>query len=231
MPEGLAAAEVGKEIAEHAAHVAHSSHGDGRERALSIAEAVLLSLVTLIAAWSAYAAAQWSTESSVRLAEASAARTDANRESDEATTQRNFDASTFNTWFAAYAAGNERLEELAKRRFRPVFRVAFNAWIAAGIEKPSTPAGPTYMPQYRLPEIAAARRLDARAEVAFAAGSAAGKTSDKYVRATIFLASVLFLVGISAHFPLRGARYVLVTLGACLLILAIVQLLGLPRPT
>ena len=229
MPEGLAAAEAGKELAEHAAH--HASSGDRRERALSIAEAVLLSLVTVIAAWSAYAAAKWSTESSVGLAQASAARTEANRATDLATTQRNFDASTFNTWFAAYAAGNERLEHLAERRFRPVFRVAFDAWIAAGIEKPSTPAGPTYMPQYRLPEIAEARRLDARADVAFAAGTEAGKTSDKYVRATIFLASVLFLVGISSHFPLRGARYVLVSLGACLLILAIVQLSQLPRPS
>src|SRR4051812_44068271 len=114
MPEGLAATEVGKEIAEHGEHHRAAAHrADRRERALSIAEAVLLSLVTIIAAWSAYAAARWNTESSVSLATASAARTEANRASYEATTTRNFDASTFNTWFAAYAAGNERLEALA----------------------------------------------------------------------------------------------------------------------
>src|SRR4051794_37226425 len=156
MPEGLAASEVGKEIAAHAEHHAALAPHDRRDRLLSITEAILLSLVTVIAAWSAYSAARWSTESSVGLAKASAARTQANREAYSAQEQRNFDASTFNTWFSAYAVGNDRLMHLAQRRFRPAFRVAFDAWMAAGIDKATTPPGPTYMPQYRQPEIAAA---------------------------------------------------------------------------
>jgi hypothetical protein len=50
------------------------------------------------------------------------------------------------------------------------------------------------------------------------------------VRDTVFLATVLFLAGISGHFSPRTARYDLVTAGALLLILAVVQLLGLPGP-
>ena len=44
------------------------------------------------------------------------------------------------------------------------------------------------------------------------------------------LASVLFLVGISTHFPLRGVRIGLLALGAALLVFAAVQILQLPFP-
>ena len=91
-------------------------------------------------------------------------------------------------------------------------------------------AGPTYMPQYREPGLARATTLDRDADALFDQGSDQGNTSDKYIRTTVFLASVLFLVGISTHFPLRSARFVLVGLGGALLILSLVQLVQLPRP-
>jgi len=66
--------------------------------------------------------------------------------------------------------------------------------------------------------------------IEFAKGSEAGSTSDKYVRDTVFLATVLFLVGISSHFPVLGGRYGLLGLAGALLIFSVVQLLGLPGP-
>jgi hypothetical protein len=41
---------------------------------------------------------------------------------------------------------------------------------------------------------------------------------------------VLFLVGISTHFPARSGRYALVGLGAVLLVVSLVQLSDLPGP-
>jgi hypothetical protein len=225
MGHGLAPSEVGKEIAEHAKQRAH----ERRERMLSIAEAVLLSLVALLAAWSGYAAAKWSTESRVSLAEALTARAKANRANLEALELRNFDSSTFEAWFAAYTAGNEQAMELAERRFRPEFRVAFDAWRATRPEaNPRAPRGPTYMPQYRQPQLRVGERLDAQADEAFATGASAGKTADDYVRTTVFLAVVLFLVGISAHFPLRSARYGLIAFATVLLVASLVRLAQLP---
>ena len=72
--------------------------------------------------------------------------------------------------------------------------------------------------------------LDEKAGGAFAAGSKAGTTADDYVRTTVVLAVVLFLVGISAHFPLRSARYGLIALGATLLVISVVLLTQLERP-
>lgn len=227
MSEGLSATDVGKEIAGHAKHPEHEQ----RDRLLSIAEAVLLSIVALLAAWSGYAAAKWSTESRLHLAESSTARAKASRAHLEAMELRNFDSSTFNAWFAAYTAGNEQAMAVAERRFRPEFRVAFDAWRATKPESnPNAPPGPTYMPQYRQPGLARSTALDEQAEEAFAAGSEAGATADDYVRTTVVLAVVLFLVGISTHFPLRGARYGLIAVGAALLVISVVLLTQLERP-
>ena len=120
-----------------------------------------------------------------------------------------------------------------ERRFRPGFQVAFDAWRATKPESnPNAPRGPTYMPEYHQPGLIEAGVLDKQADEAFASGEDAGSRSDKYIRTTVFLASVLFLVGISTRFPLRGGRYALVGLGAVLLVISFVLLLQLPgQPT
>ena len=166
MPEGLSPQEVGKEIAGHAEEGKLKNAHQERDRIVSILEAVLLAIVALLAAWSGYAAAKWSTESRVGLAEGSAARTKANRANLEALELRSFDASTFNAWFTAYTVKNQQAMELAEGRFRPQFRVAFDAWRATDPESnPNAPPGPTYMPQYRQPGLIKGRALDAKADV------------------------------------------------------------------
>jgi hypothetical protein len=228
MSAGLSASEAGKEIGEHAGH---ADPHERRDLLVSITEAVLLSLVALLAAWSGYAAAKWSTQSRVELATASSLRIEGNRADENAFELRNFDASTFNAWFTAYTVGNKTAMRLAKHRFRPEFTVAFDAWRATKPEtNPEAPRGPTYMPQYKQPGVAKARILDARAKAAFLDGEKDGSTADKYIRLTVVLASILFLVGISTHFPVRGIRYGLVGLGIALLVLSLVQLSRLPLP-
>ena len=233
MPEGLSAAEVGKEIAEHKKHADHGEdeHLDRGERLLSIVEAVLLSAVALLAAYSGFAAAKWSTESSVSLAKASALRTKANRADLEALQTQTLDSVSFNAWFTAFVAGNKRAEALAQGRLRPGYRPAFEAWLATDpAHNPNAPPGPAYMPQYVIPQQVQANHLDAQADEEFASGSDAGGTADKYVRDTVFLATVLFLIGISGHVKLRQARYGLVGIGAILLVFSVIQLIGLPPP-
>lgn len=198
---------------------------------IAIVEAVLLSVVTILAAWSGYSAAKWGTESSLDLARASATRSKANRLFQQSLTVRVGDATTFNAWFGAYLTGRPNAIRVAERRFRPGFRGAFDAWMATHpFTNPRAPYGPQAMPQYRPLGEATARRLDHQADELYADGRHAGKTEDHYVRVTVILASVLFLVGISSHFPLRGVRLGLIGVGGVLLVAAVVAILRLPAP-
>ena len=231
MPEGLSPAEVGKEIGEHNQH-AKADGKEDRTRTLIIIEAVLLAVVAVLAAWSGYASAKWGTESSLRLAKASAARTEANRADLNALTTKNFDSSTFDAWFTAYTLNNQTAMNIAVKRFSPQFLIAFNSWLATDpATNPNAPKGPTYMPDYVQPGLAQSKALDAKADAAYTSGEVAASNSDNYVRTTIFLASVLFLVGISTHFRLRGARIATITVGSAVMSLAIVSLALAPKPT
>jgi hypothetical protein len=226
----LSAPEVGKEIAEHA-HRSGAASDHRRDRLLSITEAILLSLVAVLAAYSGYAAAKWATESSVSLARASTSRAKANRSDLEALQIRTLDSVSFNAWFAGFSAGNVNAQRIAEKRFRPGYRPAFKAWLATDpAHNPHAPPGPAYMPQYVIPQEQLSFAYDGEADGLFLKGAQAGATSDKYVRVTVFLATVLFLVGISGHFPLRQARYGLIGVGGLLLVFSVAQLLELPGP-
>jgi hypothetical protein len=196
-----------------------------------IIEALLLSVVTVVTAWAGYSAARWNSESRIEFARASLERVEASRAAAVATELRNFDASTFNAWFTAFTLDKPEKMRVAERRFRPEFRVAFDAWRATNPEtNPDAPAGPTYMREYRQPEQERGDMLDAKAEASLDAGIQAGEVADSYVRITVLLASVLFLVGIGTTFKLKAARYGLVTVGGLLLATAVVLIAQQPFP-
>ena len=208
MAEGLSPSEVGKEIGEHRGHAEHGHAespagprpvdyrggapfaGGGARRVLGLRGGQVEHRGLGVAG------------------QASAARTKANRANLEGLQIRTLDSVSFNAWFTAFTAANANAERLAERRLRPGYRPAFYAWLATDpAHNPDAPPGPSYMPQYVIPQEAAAGAFDKTADANFAKGSKAGATGDKYVRDTVFLATVLFLVGISGHFPLRQARY------------------------
>src|SRR5580698_5411282 len=238
MAEGLSPSDVGGEISRHRAHAAADKQTDesdtendtrSHDRSLSIIEAVMLAIVALLAAYTGYASAKWNTESSVRLAQASAARTEANRAELDAQNLRNFDSTTFNTWFTAYIAGNATAEDVAVRRFRPAFKVAFDAWLATDpFTNAKAPPGPTYMPEYKQPELASAARLDRNATEDYTLGVQAGSNADNYIRDTIYLATILFLIGISGHFRFLRIRVSLVVLSGIMMVVAIVEIVTSP---
>jgi hypothetical protein len=236
MSEGLNPIEVGKKLHEHgeAEHEetgkdGHNERSDRHSRIVQICEAVLLALVTVTAAWAGYSAARWGTESRVDIAHASSLGNLATRDDLSAISLRNFDASTFNAWFTAFTLNSPQKEAIAVRRFRPAFLVAFNAWMATDpLHNPHAPPGPTYMPQYKQPEQAQADALDTESAAKFTAGNDAGLTGDNYVRITVFLAAVLFIVGIGSSFKLPGIRYALVAFGSVLLVFSIVLILQQP---
>jgi hypothetical protein len=242
MAEGLNPIETGKKLHEHgevaqkrAEEGGHTGSDDRHARIVQVCEAVLLAPVTLAAAWAGYSAARWSTASRVDIARASSLGNLATRDDLAAISVRNFDASTFNAWFIAFTLNSPQKEAIAVHRFRPQFLVAFNAWLATDpLRNPHAPPGPTYMPQYQLPQQTQANALDNESAAEFQAGNQAGLIGDNFVRITVLLAVVLFLVGIGTSFKLKGIRYALIAFGSALLIVSVVLILqqpGLPNRT
>lgn len=236
MAEGLDPIESGKKLHEHG-ETLHRSAGSGdghgqpgnRHRVVQICEAALLALVTITAAWAGYSAARWGTASRVDIAQSSTLRNFATRADLSALSTRNFDSSTFEAWFTAFTLDSPQKEAVAERRFRPEFRVAFKAWLATNpFHNPHAPPGPTYMPQYKLAAEARANAFDVAAAAKFEAGNQDGLIADNYIRITVFLAAVLFLVGIGSSFKLNGVRYGLITVGSVLLIFSVVLILRQP---
>ena len=239
MAEGLSSSEMAGEISRHKTHVTEDKHGDDgsdsedgarrHDRTLSIIEAVMLAIVALLAAYTGFASAKWNTESSVRLAQASAARTEANRAALNAQDLRNFDSTTFNTWFTAYVAGDPTAQSVAERRFRPQFKIAFDAWLATNpFTNAKAPPGPTYMPEYKQPELTTSVDLDKKATEAYTLGVQAGSNADSYIRDTIYLATILFLIGISGHFRFFWIRVGLVSLSGVMMVVAVVEIATSP---
>src|SRR4051794_4830643 len=181
----------------------------------------MLSLVAVLAAWSGYCAAKWGTEASVRLAEASAMRTEANRALVTANQIRISDSVSFNAVVTTFVAGDPAEFRLATRRLWPGYRAAFTAWLETHpLKNPHAPPDPSYLPQYRIPQDAQGRVLGGKAVTCCKGGQAAGASGERYVRITVLLASVLCLVGISGHFALGAAGMGLLGVACVLLALS-----------
>jgi len=116
-----------------------------------------------------------------------------------------------------------------EKRFRAEFRPAFDAWMATDpLNNAQAPSGPMVMPQYVLADSQRATDLEAQASALFDSGNDANEFGDQYVLNTVFLASALFLAGISERFSWRILRTIVLTLASGLLLLGVFNVIRLP---
>jgi hypothetical protein len=179
----------------------------GPERLWELVAAVLLSLATLGIAWSGYQAARWSGRQSQRYAQASTARSEANRASTLASQDRQQDLLNFNRWLEVSTNGNQTLASLYERRFRPEFVPAFKVWQAQDpLNNPNAIASPLNAPEYRLANALKSDQLERVGNLRFDQGKQATDHTDAYVLTTVFFAAVLFFAGISTRFDWINVR-------------------------
>ena len=210
MPEGNINAEVAEHLREHGTHDEHAPHQPSRRRieTIEILEAILLAIVAIVTALSGYQAARWDGESAREYATSSRLRTEANGTQLTANQALIYNAGNFTAWLQAYDAKDKTLEQLLARRFTPEYKVAFDAWVAiGGLTDPHAPPGPRYMPEYKDPLAEKAVELNKEASHAFDLGVEYRDTGEHYVRITVVLAAVLFLIAIGQRFKVRGVRY------------------------
>jgi hypothetical protein len=195
-----------------------------------VIEAIALGLVAVATAWGGYQATQWHGRQAFLYGRSSTIRIEADEQLTLGGQQRLLDISTFNTWIQAESAGDTEVASLYVDRFSPEFRVAFDAWIATDpFENPNALPGPSFMPEYRNPLLEEGEALNERANDLFDKGTEARETAEQYVRLTVILATVLFLIALSQRFRVRNVRVGLLAVAGALFAYDLVALAGLPR--
>jgi hypothetical protein len=226
MPEAPNA-EIAHKLAESHGHPRGTSR---REALVETAEAIVLAVVAVAAAWSGYQAARWDGRQAERYATSSRLRVQAGEAATEGGQQRLLDVVTFNTWVQAHEAGDAKLEAIYVRRFSQEYRVAFEAWLRTDpFHDPGAPAGPAYMPQYRNAQLERAATLNVQATAAFGTGTHAREVAERYVAATVLLAMVLFLIAISQRFVLSSVRLGILVAAGVVLVFVLASMSTYPR--
>ncbi len=200
------------------------------EQTVEIIEAILLAIVAVATAWSGYQAARWDGRQAELYGESSTMRTEADQALTLGGQQRLLDIATFNTWIEARNEGLDDLAALYERRFSPEFKVAFDAWIARDpFSNPNVPPGPSFMPQYVNPLLEKGARLNDDSDRTFDEGTESRHQADEYIRTTVVLATVLFLLALSQRFMIRRVRIGVVVLAAALMVYGLVTIMTFPR--
>ncbi len=200
-----------------------------REINTDVVAAIVLSIVTILTAWSAFEASKWGGVMSIRFSEAGAARTQASQAAARANTKQAVDVGLFTDYATARSAGDERLAGFIEERFRDEFRPAFEAWGALDpLNNPDAPATPFEMDEYRIAETVESQDLDEMADLRAQQARDANQRGDNYTLLTVLFASVLFFAGISTKFEGRGIQQMLVALAVVMMLVGIGFLLTFP---
>ena len=220
-----ASVELGAEVSAH-----QRSARTRRLTWLSFVEAMALAMVAVATAWSGYQASRWNTAGAHDYALYEHFTALSQEKSVLAGQDRLYDIVTFSGWLEARSSGRAAIESFYERRFRHEYATAFAAWLRLDpLHDRSVPASPIFMPQYKDRNALQAQRLASVSTGYLDAAVTSGGRANDYVRATVFLATVLFLTALSQRFDFTGPRMVVMAIAAVFLIMCIFWLLTSPR--
>ena len=219
MPETISPGEVAHTLSHQHGH---KTPGEKHAERLEILEAILLAIVAVATAWSGYQTARWDGRQAHLYGLSAKERAAENRAATLSGQQRLYDTSTFGFWLQEKAQGEHEAAALFERRFRPEYRLAFNAWLRTDpLHNKNAPAGPIFMPQYHNAAAERAAKYDEQASANFEKGTKAREDGDHYLRNTVLLATVLFLTALAQRFKVVRVRLALIGVAACLLVIAL----------
>jgi hypothetical protein len=184
------------------------------DRRFELAATVLLAVAAVATAWAAYQSARWHSEQAKGQSASIAARVESTRTADVANRQAQIDVALFTQWVDAYARDESELAGFYRKRFRPEFRPAFEAWVATRPRtNPSAALSPFAMPQYDLAATAKADRLEAQAAASSEDVGRFIQRADNYSLAVVLFAASLFFAGISTRLRSPTTRMAVLGLG------------------
>jgi len=201
-----------------------------RDRRVEMLAAILLSMATVLTAWSAYQATRWSGVQAESYTTASARRTESVRATGVANRQILIDVDVFINWLDAADLRNEGgLADDLRDRMRDEFRPAFDAWLATGPPGQLPDGTPFERPEYHLAALDESDRLEAEAAAEFDEGAEANQISDNFVLAAVLFASVLFFSGLAGTFDSIKAQVMLLVLAGLMISAGTVIVFSLPQ--
>jgi hypothetical protein len=230
MSEANANAEIAKHLSEHGDHHDSDEKTRFRVEGIEILEAILLAMVAIVTAWSGYQAAKWDGVSSKDYATSSRLRAEGNAQQLTSNQYLLYNSGNLDSWLQASTSGQPALAAILARRFTPNYKIAFDAWLKTHpLTNPSAPVGPRFMPEYKDPVAAQAVMLNAQATEAFTAGVESRDRAEHYVRITVLLAAVLFLIAIGQRFKFRAVRLSMLGVAGAFIVYTVFVLLSYPR--
>ena len=136
----------------------------------------------------------------------------------------------FTQWVQAASVKNQALMDFLTARFPEPLKTAFTAWQATN---PATnldaPSSPFVMPEYQIPELAAAKAADRKADQKFQMALTFNRRGDNYTLLTVAFASVLFFAAISGRMKVRRDQWILLGVGLCIFVAAFLLLVLYPK--
>jgi hypothetical protein len=199
---------------------------------LELLATVVLTVATLLTAWSAFQSGKWSGVQATSFSEAGATRTESSRASTTGGQLATIDVTLFSQWADAASNDNFDLADFWFERFRDEFKPAMEAWIGdqvVGDPNVVVPDGtPFELDEYVLADIEEADRLAQEADDKAATARQANQRSDNYVLSTVLFASVLLFAGIATKFESTPVKLITLTAAVLLLVAGAVTVLTFP---
>lgn len=196
---------------------------------VELAATVLLAMAAVATAWATYQSSRWHGKQAEAQSASIAARVESTRAENVANRQTQIDVALFTQWIDAYARNETELAGFYRRRFRPEFKPAFNAWVATKPRhNPHAPLSPFAMPEYKLAASVEADALEVKAGVYSELVDRYIQRADNYVLAVVLFAASLFFAGISTRLHGSGSKMTIVAIGYTLLLGTVIWLATLP---
>jgi hypothetical protein len=188
----------------------HERETDWRE----VVAVVLLAVTAIVTAWTGFQASKWSGAMSISFSQASSARIEAARLEGVANRKVTIQVSLFTNWLQAYQADDTELADFLVTRFPEPLASTFPLWTETEpLKNADAPGTPFDMDEFAVPELAAARQSDERADAKFAEALRNNQRGDNYTVLTVAFATVLFFAALSGRMRSPRAQWAFLVLG------------------
>jgi hypothetical protein len=215
------------QAATDAESLAHDEKIKARHELIAV---VLLSITTILTAWSAFESSKWGGAMSISFSQASSARIEASRLDGRADQRTAVHVDLWVQWLDAQGYGQKELAREIADRFPEPLATAHQEWLETDPDslKDDT-ATPFEMPSYVIEERTLAQEADARADAKFAEALRNNQRGDNYTLLTVLFASVLFFTAMSGRLNDRRSRWAMLLMGMGLAVVGIVFLISFPK--